>query len=75
MNYHKSKLDCTLLELLNMLKIVEGALKKEKGLSSSRMSKKMDKKNKGVVSKAKNLLGASKKTRAFIIIVERKNIG
>jgi hypothetical protein len=39
------------------------------------MSKKMDKKNKGVVSKAKNLSGASKKTRAFVIIVERKDIG
>jgi hypothetical protein len=39
------------------------------------MSKKMDKKNKGVVFKAKNLPGASKKTRAFVIIVERKDIG
>ena len=30
MNYHMNKLDNTLLELFNMLKIVEDALKKEK---------------------------------------------
>jgi hypothetical protein len=51
-----NKLDSTLPELLNKLKTAEGNLKKEKGLvlliQSSRMSKKKDKKSKGVVFKA-----------------------
>jgi hypothetical protein len=54
MNYPINKLDSTLPELFNMLKTVERALKKEKGLVllvwSSRISKKKEKKNKGVVS-------------------------
>jgi predicted rRNA methylase YqxC with S4 and FtsJ domains len=52
-----NKLDNTLPKLFNMLKTAERALKKEKDLvllvQSSRMSKKNDKKNKGVVSKVK----------------------
>jgi hypothetical protein len=32
MNYYMNKLDSTLLKLFNMLKTVEGTLKKEKGL-------------------------------------------
>ena len=51
-----NKLDSTVLELFNMFKTAEGALKKEKGLvllvQSSIMSMKKDKNNKGVVSKA-----------------------
>jgi len=58
-----------------MLKTVERAFKKEKGLilliQSFRMSKKKDKKNKSLVSKKKNLLEASRKTRALVIIMAR----
>jgi hypothetical protein len=39
------------------------------------MFKKKDKKNKGVVSKGNKPNGASRKTRALVIIVARKNIG
>jgi len=65
MNYHMNKLNSTLLELFNMLKIAKGAFKKEKNpvflLQSSRMSKKKDKKNKDVVSKTNAPTGGIKK--------------
>jgi len=50
MNYRMNKLDGILLELLNILKTIEGAFKKKKSLhllvQSSKMSKKNDKNNK-----------------------------
>ena len=67
MNYHMNKLDSTLLELLNMFKTIEEALKKEKCsvllVQSSRMSKKKDNKNKSVVSKENKPTGSSKKDK------------
>jgi len=54
MNHHMNKLDSTLSELLNMLKTVEGVLKKKSTiplLHYFKMSNKKDKKNKSIVSK------------------------
>jgi hypothetical protein len=68
MNYHMNKLDST-LKLFNMLKTAERALKKEKDLvllvQSSRMSKKKDKNNKGVVSKVNKLTRSIKKDKGI----------
>ena len=54
MNYHINKLDSTLSKFLDMFRTLKRAFKEEKCLvflvQSSRMSKKNDKKNKGVVS-------------------------
>jgi hypothetical protein len=76
MNYHMNKLDST---LFNMLKTAKGILKKKKSqdllVQSSKMFKKKDKKNKGVVSKGNKPNEASRKIRALVIIVARKNIG
>ena len=76
MNYHMNKLDNI---LFNMLKTAKGILKKKKSqvllVQSSKMFKKKDRKNKGVVSKGNKPNGASRKTRALVIIVARKNIG
>jgi len=63
MNYHMNKLDSTLLELLNMLKITEGTLKKKCHvllIQSSRMSKKKSKRNKSHVSNVKKPIGGIK---------------
>jgi len=66
MKYHMNKLVNTLLELLNMFKTTEGALKKEKSLvlliQYSRMSKK-DKKNKSTIFKANKPTGSIKKDK------------
>jgi predicted rRNA methylase YqxC with S4 and FtsJ domains len=63
-----NKLDST-LKLFNMLKTAERALKKEKDLvllvQSSRMSKKKDKNNKGVVSKVNKLTRSIKKDKGI----------
>jgi len=76
MNYHMNKLDNI---LFNMLKTAKGILKKKKSqvllVQSSKMFKKKDRKNKGVVSKGNKPNGALRKTRALVIIVARKNIG
>jgi hypothetical protein len=76
MNYHMNKLDNI---LFNMLKNAKGILKKKKSqvllVQSSKMFKKKDKKNKGVVSKGNKPNEASRKIRALVIIVARKNIG
>ena len=76
MNYHMNKLDSI---LFNMLKTAKGILKKKKSqdllVQSSKMFKKKDKKNKGVVSKGNKPNEASRKIRALVIIVARKNIG
>jgi len=67
MNYYMNKLDNTLLE--NMLKIAKRALKKEKCsvllVQSFRMSKKKDKKNKGVVFKTNKPTRGIKKDKGI----------
>jgi len=67
MNYRMNKLDSTLPKLLNMLKTAKGALKKEENsillVHSFWMSKKKDKKNKCVVSKANKPTDGIKKDK------------
>ena len=69
-----NKLDSTSSELLNMLKAAEGAFKKEKSSSLLECLGSRIRRIRVLSLKQTNLSGASRKIRAFVIIMKKKDI-